>query len=287
MFDEASALPAPTDEQLAIYLGANADEFRSEPRVTFTQIFLDPRRRANTLVADAARLRDALSHSASKSAAGAERALAFWKNASKDDGERRFGREFATALFAQTSGKWVGPIPSAYGMHLVRVDSMVRGSVAALAAVRPAVEREWTNARRKERSDALYARLREKYIVRVTPTVVAGGVAGTVWKQWSRTIVATLLLVLLPTTGSAHDGPAFLSLREGLPGRYDIVWKVPSVGSTNGDLLSSRQPAVRLPTTHEACGARLNFHRHDRLEPASPADVAIDCSANSAWRSSR
>ncbi len=91
---------------------------------------------------------------------------------------RLFGAEFSAALFGQKTGVWVGPIPSGYGVHLVRVEAMTPGGVAALADVRPLVEREWASARRKEVGEAFYARLREKYKVTIKmPEAAAGGAA--------------------------------------------------------------------------------------------------------------
>ena len=58
--EEAAALAQPTDEELNAYLKMNADAFRVEPRVTFSQIYLDPRKRSSTLDADAKRLLAAL-----------------------------------------------------------------------------------------------------------------------------------------------------------------------------------------------------------------------------------
>ena len=80
---------------------------------------------------------------------------------------RLFGEKFAEALFEQPVGRWLGPIASGYGAHLVRLDSMTPGGTAALEDVRPLVEREWANARRKELSEELYDKLRAKYKVTV------------------------------------------------------------------------------------------------------------------------
>ncbi len=169
--DEAAALVKPTDEELAAYLAAHAEAFRVEPRATFTQVFLDPRRRAKTLEADAKRLLAELN--GGDSAAPAKRSDGLllleprYENASQSELAKLFGAEFAAALFEQKTGSWVGPIPSGYGVHLVRVERMTPGGVAALEDVRPLVEREWANAKRKELSEAFYARLREKHKVTV------------------------------------------------------------------------------------------------------------------------
>jgi hypothetical protein len=174
--DEAAALESPTEQDLADHLTANADVFRIEPRATFSQVFLDPRQHEGTLEAEAARLRDSLNDD---SAAVAPTALGDsllllqpdYEDASRSEVARLFGTEFAEALFAQPTGRWVGPIPSGYGVHLVRVEALTPGRIPELAEVRPLVERDWANARRKALSDAFYDSLRAKYRVTIrTPT---------------------------------------------------------------------------------------------------------------------
>jgi len=144
--DEAAALAKPTDQQLADYLAANADKFRVESRATFTQTFVDPNRRGG----DSLRLLEPR-----------------YDNVSQSEVARLFGAGFATALFDQRSVPWSGSIQSGYGMHLVRIDAMTPGGVATLEDVRPLVEREWANDRRKEASDAFYTGLRDKYKVTI------------------------------------------------------------------------------------------------------------------------
>ena len=90
-----------------------------------------------------------------------------YENATQTDLARVFGADFADALVRQPTGKWVGPIPSGYGVHLVRVESLAPGGMPALADVRPLVEREWANAKRQEVAKAFYDKLRAKYRITV------------------------------------------------------------------------------------------------------------------------
>lgn len=170
--DEAAALGKPTDAELAGYLAAHPDAFRTEPRATFSQVYLDPRRRAKTLDADAARLLAELNRGGAAAApAKASDSLLLleprYENAARTDVARTFGDAFAAALFEQPAGRWVGPLASGYGVHLVRVEAMTPGGVAPLEDVRPLVEREWANARRKALGEAFYDKLRAKYKVTV------------------------------------------------------------------------------------------------------------------------
>jgi hypothetical protein len=173
--DEAVALARPSDEELAKYLQAHADAFRVEPRATFVQVYLDPRKRAATLDADAKRLLralDAAGPNADPADAGDRLMLLEprYENATQAEIARVFGAPFAAAVVGQPIGTWSGPIRSGYGVHLVRVESVIQGGVPSLADVRPLVEREWTNAKRKALAEAFYEQLRAKYRVTVRKT---------------------------------------------------------------------------------------------------------------------
>ncbi len=58
--EEASALAMPTDDELRAYLAAHADTFRTEPRASFAQVYLDPSKHGAVLEAEAKRLLDTL-----------------------------------------------------------------------------------------------------------------------------------------------------------------------------------------------------------------------------------
>jgi len=170
--EEAMALAKPGDDELQAYLDAHASEFRTEPRVSFVQVFLDPRKRGATLQADARQLLQALERAgpSADAAAQGDRLMlleARYENETQSELARLFGEDFADALPRQPVGRWVGPIASGYGVHLVRVEKLTPSATPALSDVRPAVERDWTNARRRELDRALYERLRAKYTIRV------------------------------------------------------------------------------------------------------------------------
>ncbi len=170
--EEAAALAKPTDEELNAYLKANAEAFRSEPRVTFVQVYLDPRKRTSTIDADARRLLDSLSRAGTSvdPAKSGDRLLlleARYENMPQAEVARLFGSAFAEALVKQPVGQWVGPIPSGYGVHVVRLEALQPGGTSALDDVRPLVEREWANARRQALAKAFYDKLRAKYAIKV------------------------------------------------------------------------------------------------------------------------
>ena len=88
-----------------------------------------------------------------------------FKQATQSEIERQFGGVFARQVVALQSGTWQGPISSGLGGHLVYVSERVEGRLPELAEVRSDVEREWINLRRKERKQAAYQKLLERYEV--------------------------------------------------------------------------------------------------------------------------
>ncbi|MCP4654412.1 MAG: peptidyl-prolyl cis-trans isomerase, partial [bacterium] len=181
LFEDVAARAEPAEEELQAYLDENAAYFRVEPRFSFTHVYLSPKRRGESLPADAARLVETLNQSSGGpdiEALGDPTMLSrSHEGLSLSDVGAIFGQGFARALPEIAPGRWRGPIPSAYGMHVVLVRSRVEGRVPALNEVRDTVRRELQNVRREEVNEATYRRLLERYTVVVEPPPAAAGQA--------------------------------------------------------------------------------------------------------------
>jgi PPIC-type PPIASE domain len=166
--DAASAAPA-TDADLEAWLSAHAAQYRTGPRLAFRQVYLDPSRRGSTLERDAARLLAGLQErgpEASIAALGDRLMLPAEVELTEErEIQRIFGERFAEAVLALPVGRWSGPVPSGFGVHLVLVRERVEGSLPRAADVRLALERDFVADRRKRHIDALYEKLLEKYAV--------------------------------------------------------------------------------------------------------------------------
>ena len=57
------------------------------------------------------------------------------------------------------TGRWVGPVRSTYGLHIVLLPEREDAKAPTLVEVRPLVEREFTAERRRKQLDAMYTRL--------------------------------------------------------------------------------------------------------------------------------
>jgi hypothetical protein len=161
------SVPEPSDAQLAAYLASNPERFRAEDQLTFHQVFLSATRRANTIDSDSKQLAGILAR-----ADGAADAMALgdafllgeeFRNVSPSKVTSIFGDSFAKQISAMEKGRWQGPISSGFGQHFIFISERVPGNLPSLDAIRPAVHREWANARRLEAEQKLYASLRSRY----------------------------------------------------------------------------------------------------------------------------
>lgn len=170
----------PTEVQLSAYLTAHPDAFHVEPRYTFHQVFLDPRRRrGDQLSHDAAHLLTQLRQAGTDPDTLGDASLLDRRFVALPASlaAKQFGDRFAAALGELPIGEWRGPVASTYGTHLLLLDDRMDGGVPALAEVRDVVRRDWGNAQRTEASERYYRALLRRYTVTVErpqPVVAAG-----------------------------------------------------------------------------------------------------------------
>jgi hypothetical protein len=174
--DLASQVEA-TDADLAAYLVAHPDDFRTEPRLSFRQVYVNPEQHREGLDTQVRNLVTTLNGDPSIDIRGLGDRIQLessYTNVSPRDIANLFGTQFASAIVELEPGAWQGPITSGYGVHLVIVDERRDGRLPALDDVRDAVRREWENARRQEMIEQFYGKLLEKYeIVLEKPEVDA------------------------------------------------------------------------------------------------------------------
>ena len=164
---EDISAPEPSEEQLAAYLRANPQRFRTEDRLTFQQVFLSAARRGRAIDDDSKQVANALDRAEAavdKTALGDPFLLGEeFQAVSQSEVASLFGESFAKQISAMEQGRWQGPISSSFGQHFVHIGERISGILPPLDAVREAVRREWSKARRLEAEQKLYGSLRERY----------------------------------------------------------------------------------------------------------------------------
>ena len=167
--EDAADTAAPTDAQLQAWLEANANTFRTEPRVSFRQVYFSKDKRGPSAETDAksalAKLAKAGAEAMADKLGDATMLPPEFDGAARRDVVKTFGEDFAARIDNAEPGTWTGPIASSYGLHLVLVRSRTPGELPPLAAIRPAVERQYAADRRAQQLAAMYERLLSRYTV--------------------------------------------------------------------------------------------------------------------------
>ncbi|QJB69771.1 peptidyl-prolyl cis-trans isomerase [Parasphingorhabdus halotolerans] len=87
--------------------------------------------------------------------------------ASMSDISRQFGEQFADGLEALKPGLWRGPVPSGFGLHLVKITSKTPGKAAALDEVRQQVTNDWRAAQTAASETKALDRYKAQYDIEV------------------------------------------------------------------------------------------------------------------------
>jgi hypothetical protein len=185
ILEDITTQAEPSEGELRGYLQKHADAYLTEPRIAFLHVFISTSRRGAGAEADARQALTLLRGGADPISVGDPTALEFEiPLSSLREVNSQFGGEFGTKVFEIEPGTWAGPLPSAFGLHLVQVANRTEGKIPEFADVFEQLKRDWTIDRQNELKNAAYAKLLERYSVTVqtrpVPTASAPSAIGAV-----------------------------------------------------------------------------------------------------------
>ena len=160
----------PTDSELQGYLEKNSAAFVDPPTLSFEQRLFSSDRRGEAALEDARRALGKLNAGDGVPAAklGDPSLLpAEMAQATPREVANVFGEAFAAEVEDAPADRWIGPVQSPFGVHVVRLTSRKPGRLPTLAEIRPAVLREWQATRQDDANEAFYRGLLEKYDVHI------------------------------------------------------------------------------------------------------------------------
>lgn len=163
----ANSLPPsllPSDTELRAYYAAHRETYTLPPRVRLTHVYLSRDRRGAHLAEDAAAMAARLH--GDEAADGGAHGDAFARGAeigpaSAAELARIFGPAFAAAVMTLPVGEWSAPIPSPYGLHLVRVAARSDAAPLPFDAVRGQLLHAWLREQRAAQLAASLSALRD------------------------------------------------------------------------------------------------------------------------------
>lgn len=134
----------PSDDILRKFYDDNASQFTSNERRSFNHIYISPEKYGADVEQQAQALLKQVNTGADWSSLGdpfiQKRSYAVVPQA---EITRLFGPDFARDIFALKPGQWSGPIGSAFGLHLVKIETVDNALQANFEAIKPAILDAW------------------------------------------------------------------------------------------------------------------------------------------------
>ncbi len=164
--DSGAELLEPVAGELEAHLKAHEAIFQVPPRLAFEQIYLGEHSNSEY----AARLLHELQADpiAEASSLGEPTMLPARLGLSTPQAiDAMFGQGFFEVLAELPRGAWSGPVESAFGLHLARIEDSVAPRLPELAEIRVRVLRDWRATKARQLRELQYARLRERYVVEI------------------------------------------------------------------------------------------------------------------------
>ena len=169
--NDLASLAKPTDDQLQTYLDSYPGKFLLPGKISFSQVYFNADKRGEQAQNDISKLLAELSQNSPDvdiSTLGDSFMGGQVYNSLNDfEVSRLFGDIFKEQLFELATDKWLGPVESGYGLHLVRIDSRTAPRAPALSLVREKVQIEWMTEQQKKANTAFYAELHKRYEITV------------------------------------------------------------------------------------------------------------------------
>jgi len=176
IFSDLASLIEPSETELADYLAKNVDKFEIPSRISFLQIYLNEDKRGKKIIHDAEDLLDALTQqNSSIDILVAGDPFMFGQqhdNLTVQAVSRLFGKDFADASFKLSQRDWQGPIPSGYGLHLIKVIDKTPSRLPELNAIHDKVLNEWHTEQRRKMNEDFYQSLQTRYEIVIEKTKI-------------------------------------------------------------------------------------------------------------------
>lgn len=163
--NDIAALIEPSDDDLGKYYKDHSDKYLSPPSYSLYQITFSPDKRIDNYK-DASETLQQFPNATFKEMKSWGDSLPFnyfFENVSANELRLQLGSKFSTALKKQEINKWVGPIPSGFGYHLVFITEKNVPNLSDFESVKKNVIRDYEYDRQKEMDKTIYHELKKKY----------------------------------------------------------------------------------------------------------------------------
>lgn len=192
---DLASLDEPSEDELLVWYAENEERFSLPPRASFRHLYFSQDARsadgARETAAEVLPTLAGLGPDDPRLPDVADRFMFrdYYGGRTPAEIAKEFGPTFAEELFAQTSARWVGPIRSGYGWHLVWIDTLEPGRPADFETIRDAVHSAWLDERYREIRARAYDEMLSRYtIVIPDPATVDLAPLPAGWKSGEETL---------------------------------------------------------------------------------------------------
>jgi len=159
------ALPSATE--LEDWFEQNKQRFVVPEKRSFSHIFLSPEKHGDQLQTTADTLLSTVSEDNWQGLGDPFMLNRAYDMIDETALERLLGTNFAKSVFALEGDLWQGPVESAFGLHLVKIETVTSEATPNLEDIRPTVEAAWRDYTSREQNNQRLRDLIEKYDVEV------------------------------------------------------------------------------------------------------------------------
>lgn len=168
ILEDIAAQTEPTDEELVRFMSEHPERYLIDPQIAFRQVYVNRDKRGDSAEEHARLVLERLNGGADPDSLGDQSMIDHTTDLSSLwEIRRQYGDSFGKQLLELEPGRWKGPLRSGFGLHLVFIEERVVGRMPELKEVRDAVKRDWAVALQKKLKDDVYAKIRERYTVKI------------------------------------------------------------------------------------------------------------------------
>lgn len=164
--EDLALLQPPTDAERIEFFQANAERYRIPARYSFSHVYFSPDARA-TPREDAIAASHHVDETNWRTLGDPFMLPDTFANVSEADVRKEFGARFSESLAKLAGDGWQGPIKSAYGYHLVRINQRSQARAPGYQEVKEKVADDLDAKRRADANARYYESLRSRYEIEV------------------------------------------------------------------------------------------------------------------------
>ena len=168
LIEDGGASDRPPLAEQQAWLDAHPNRYRLPERRALRQVLLSADKRGAGARQDAEAALIQLRDRADPTALGDPSMLAAAVPLTTQEGVAGlFGRDFAASAFSHQGSDWFGPVPSAFGQHLIIVLDTEPGRALTLSEAAERISADMIESRRNDARDQFHARMRKRYSIHI------------------------------------------------------------------------------------------------------------------------